>query len=206
MARTAKQRAALRKAQLASARKRRGKGKARRTLSPRARKGMKYAGVAAAAVGAGAVVYKNRENWIVKHVAVTKAVKSHMKKARETGQKLSKYDIQYIKEQERLDHANRSVFRVREYREARRVARLPSSRGRSLNPARRSNAYAAGIGVTGVPNAKQRYYFESYRKDVHSRAQQRLARMKGKKRGFNYGSGKRLLVNQKGKVRRAFWA
>lgn len=197
---------ALRKAQLASAKKRRrGKTVSKAKSRGRRKKAMVYAGVAAATIGGGALVYKNREDWVIKHVAVTKAVRSHMKKAKQTGQKLSKYDIQWIKEQERIDHANRSVFRVREYREARRVARLPSSRGRSLNPARKNNAYSAGMSVTGVPTAKQRYYFESYRKDVYSRAQQRLAKMKGKKRGFNYNSGKRLTVDKKGRVKREFW-
>lgn len=206
---TPARKAALRKAQLASARKRKGRGKntskssiARRKNTKRA---LKYAGVAAATIGTGAVVYRNRENWIIKHVAVTKAVRSHMKKAKETGMKLSKVDIQWIKEQERQDHANRSVFRVREYKEARRVARLATSRGKSLRPDRKNNAYSAGMQVTGVPNAKQRYYFEAYRKDVHSRALSRLAKMKGKKRGFSYNSGKRLLVNQKGQVRRALF-
>lgn len=238
--RSARQRAQLKKAQAISARKRKGKGKAkpvarrrikrtaqpsralvrRRTVSTskaktsnvksvRRRKIAKRVAIGAVAVGAvgvaGAYGYKNRENLVIKHVAVYRAVKSHRIKARQTGQKLNSWDIQWIKEQEREDHANRSVFRVREYREARRVAKLPTSRGRSLRPDRKVNAYSPGVGVTGVPNAKQNYYFESYRKDVYSRAVQRHGRMKGKKRRFDYSSGKRLTVLPGGKVKREFW-
>ena len=204
-ARTAKQKAALRKAQLASARKRRGRGKAKRSNPRRRRRAAIGAAAVGAAAVAGATVYRNRENLVIKHVAVYRALKSHRKKARETGQKLESWDIQWIKEQERKDHAHRSVFRVREYREARRVAKLPTSRGRSLRPDRKVNAYTAGMSVTGVPNAKQNYYFESYRKDVYSRAVQRHGRMKGKKRRFGYDSGKRLTVLPGGKVKREFW-
>lgn len=241
-ARSAKQKAALRKAQLASARKRRGRGKGRVSAKSRlrtagaksqikrrstaakkstvkrrstsaarvknrrrtvARAGM--VGAVAAVAAGGAVVYRNRENLIIKHVAVRRAVKDHKANAARLGRKLDDWEVQWVKEQEKLDHANRSVFRVREYIEARSKARAKFARGRSLRPDRSVNAWSAGMGVTGVPTAKQRYYFESYRKDVHSRALARHARMTGKKRKFGYNSGKRLLVNQKGKVKRTFW-
>lgn len=55
--RTAKQKAALRKAQLASARKRKGRGKKRGRL----RKAAKVAAVATVAAGGGYVAYKNRK-------------------------------------------------------------------------------------------------------------------------------------------------
>lgn len=205
---TPKRRAALKKAQLASARARRGAGKARKkynSASPRTRKAVKYAGVTAAAVGAGALVYGNRENLIIKQVAVHRAVKDHRRNAKNLKIKLTAADYKYIKAQERIDHANRSTLRVREYREARRVARSSMARGRSLRPDRKNSVWAQGMSVTGVPNAKQNYYYETYRKDVYSRAVARQARMKGKKRKFNYNSGKRLTVYAGGRVKRERW-
>lgn len=85
---TAARKAALRKAQLASARKRKGHGKARRSLSPRGKKALKYAGVAAAVGVGGAYVFHNRERLIVRHVAVTKAVHQEIRSARAMGQNL----------------------------------------------------------------------------------------------------------------------
>jgi hypothetical protein len=205
---TPKRRAALRKAQLASARARRGAGKARtkyKNASPRRKKMVKYAGVTAAAVGAGALVYGNRENLIIKHVAVHRAVKDHRRNAANLKIKLTPADYKYIKAQERIDHANRSTLRVREYREARRVAKASFARGRSLRPDRKNSVWSQGMSVTGVPNAKQNYYYETYRKDVYSRAVARHSRMKGKKRGFNYNSGKRLTVYAGGRVKRERW-
>jgi hypothetical protein len=205
---TPKRRAALRKAQLASARARRGAGKARKkykNASPRKKKMAKYVGVTAAAVGAGALVYKNRENLVIKHVAVHRAVKDHRKNAQKLGIKLNKHDYRYIKAQERIDHANRSTLRVREYREARRVARSSMARGRSLRPDRANSVWSKGMGVHRVPTAKHNYYYETYRKDVYSRAVARHARMKGKKRKFNYSSGKRLTVYGGGRVKRERW-
>jgi hypothetical protein len=200
---TPRRRAALRKAQLASARKRRGTGLKKRSINKR--KAVKYAGVAAVAVGAGAMAYKNRENLVIKHVAVHRAMKQHRKDAKSVGRKVSLDELKYIKQQERYDHAHRSTYRVREYRAARKVAQLPSSRGKSLRPDRKNSAWNAGNKVTGHPTIHHRYVFEAYRKDVHSRALSRHARMTGKKRNFNYSSGKRLLVNQQGKVKRTFW-
>lgn len=202
---TPARKAALRKAQIASARKRKGRGKAKKVNSGR-RKAIRRTAIAAGAIGTAGYVFKNREKLIVRHVAVTKAVHQEIRSARSMGQKLSKHDIQWIKHTERTRHANRSSFRVREYKAARQIARLSTSRGRSLNPARANSAWGAGVQATGTPVAHRRAMFEAYRKDVYSRAVARHARMTGKKRKFNSGSGKRLLVNQKGKVRRAFWA
>lgn len=232
---TPARRAALKKAQAASARKRKGRGKAksasvrRRKAAPVSgrltgrvknttkrrsgsqssrKKTIKRAALAVGAVSAVAgagYVYKNREKLIIGPAAVRRAVKDHKANAARFGRKLESWEIEFVREQEKIDHANRSVFRVRNYLEARRVARLSTSRGKSLRPDRKNNAYAPGVGVTGVPIGKQRYYFESYRRDVYSRAVQRLARMKGKKRKFGYDSGKRLLVDSKGKVKRTFW-
>jgi hypothetical protein len=234
-ARTARQRAQLKRAQIISARKRKGRGRGkavsrkavRRTAKPsralvrkrtlpstktrsaksiRRRKIARNVAIGAVAVGAiGAVGYRHRENLVIKHVAVTRALKSHRKKAKASGRKLSNWEIQYIKEQERHDHAHRSTFRVREYREARRVAKLPTSRGRSMRPDRANSAWSAGVSVTGHPVAHRNYVFEAYRKDVHSRAVARHGRMTGKKRRFNYSSGKRLTVLPGGKVKREFW-
>lgn len=237
-ARTSRQRAQLKRAQIISARKRKGRGKGRavsrnrvrRTARPsralvrtrkisksgatktrsaksiRRRKIARNVAIGAVAVGAiGAVGYRHRENLVIKHVAVHRAVKQTRQQYAQWGIKMTKEDIKFAKAQERHDHAHRSTYRVREYRDARRVAKLPTSRGKSLRPDRANSAFKAGVNVTKVARAHERAVFMAYRRDVHSRAQARLAKSSGKKRKFSYSSGKRLNVSQGGKVTQAFW-
>lgn len=59
--RTAKQKAALRKAQLASARKRKGKGRAKSTSKRKGRSRKKAAVAAVLAGGAAVAIYKNQD-------------------------------------------------------------------------------------------------------------------------------------------------
>lgn len=60
-------------------------------------------------------------------------------------------------------------------------------------------------GRRGGPVTAGRYLFELYRKDVNVRAEHRLNRMKGKKAGFSYKSGKQKKVTKSGRVVRQLW-
>lgn len=222
---TPARRAALRRAQMASARARKGTGKAKSVArksgsaaskSARNKKIAKAAVVGAAGVGlvvGGNYVYKNRENLIIRHEAERRAIRNAKKHAKSQGKKLTKAQIHAERMNERELHKVRSTLRFREYREARKFAHSARDAKKagyattsSLKPGERGNLWDAmkKQGVHIHPT-HQRAHFEAYRKDVHSRAQARLAKRKGKKRGFSYDSGKRLLVNEKGKVKRAFW-
>lgn len=222
---TPARRAALRRAQMASARARKGTGRAKSVVrksgsaaskSARNKKIAKTAIVGTAAVGVivgSNYVYKNREDLIIKHEAERRAVSAFKKHKKAQGKKATKEEIRAARLNERKLHKERSTLRVREYKEARKFAhsaRRAKSAGyattASLNPKRKGNVWEAmkKQGVHIHPH-DQRAHFESYRKDVHSRAVSRLNRRKGTKRRFSYDSGKRLLVNEKGKVKRAFW-
>ena len=237
--RTAKQKAALKKAQIASARARRGTGKAkptgirrkaapvnrsairkkapvtqtnkRRFSRPSAKTVRRVGGglAAVATVAGGAYVYKNRERLIVTPMAERRFVGIEQRKL---GRKLTKAEENAVKARERKLHASRSTDAVRAYREARNIA--TSNRGKSLNPL--SKNYFAGSnsklhtgmiddGRRGGPVTSGRFLFELYRKDVNARAEHRLNRIKGKKTGFSYKSGKQKKVLKNGRVVRQYW-
>lgn len=244
--RSAAQKAALRKAQLASARKRRGKGKpkpvrkrrsvaAAKASNVRKRRGVSSAkssgvkrrsvssvkaqnakknrrkaiAIGVGAVGAaavGAAVYKNREKLIIARVAEFSAVKNH---ERRLGRKLNASEKRAVRLQERKDHASRSTYRVREYLSARKTAIVAYQKlgANSLNPNNKNSMDKVinSINPGSMSRSEARYVFMQYRRDVYSRAQQRLARIQGKKRRFNYNSGKRLKVSPKGVVKQTFW-
>jgi hypothetical protein len=226
---TPARKAALKKAQIASARKRKGSGRGRVSAKSRLRaagaqgKGLKKSSKskstsnrrravavvgAVGAVAAASYAYKNREKGVAL-AAEALAVRNARIKA---GRKLTRQEKITVRLRERADHANRSTYRVREYRKARARYRKASqfSGGRlNIRPTGTKNSvydYSPDGSVTKY-TAENAYYqkqlFMSYRRDVYSRASIRLARMKGKKRAFNYDSGKRLNVDSKGKVRRA---
>lgn len=243
---TSARRAALRKAQIASARKRKGRGKApvrknrvravaaaskgvrRRGTAPKSssskasvksrnRKIAKRTAIAVGAIGAAAgagYVYKHRERLIIKHEAERRAIRDMQRWSKKNrGRKLTKAEKHQVRMDERRLHATRSSLRVREYiasrshlENAKKAAKAGYAQTTSLRPGRKNNIWDA-MSKQGFPVHKdeQRKIFEGYRKDVHSRARSRLAKMQGKKRGFNYDSGKRLLVNSKGRVKQAFW-
>lgn len=202
--------AALKKAQAASARKRRGTGRAK--VSSTRRRNIKRAVVATAAVGATAAgagyVYKNREKMIVQPMAQRRFVKIAQ---REKGRKLTKREKIAVKSREKRLHSRRSVDAVRSYQMVRGIAK--SSRGKSLNPTSKNYFAGAGNASTkmiddgrrGGPVTAGRYLFELYRKDVNVRAEHRLNRMKGKKAGFSYKSGKQKKVTKSGRVVRQLW-
>lgn len=227
---TPARKAALKKAQIASARKRKGKGRGRVSAKSRLRaagaqgKGLKkrskpkstanrrrlrrgaaLVGAVGAVAGAG-YVYKNREKLIISKVAEYGAVRNAQRRA---GRKLTKNEIRSVRLKERQDHASRSTYRVREYRNARKAAQMGYRQlgVSSLRPDRANSLDKVLNRISGpgtMSPAEGRYTFMAYRRDVYSRAVQRLNRMKGKKRGFNYDSGKRLRVDEKGKVTRAW--
>lgn len=200
---TPARRAALRKAQLASARKRR-KGGSRSNVK-RISAAVGVVGV----IGGSAYVYKNREKLIISKIAERSAIKRAKLIANSQGKKLGKAQIRKVRMQERRDHASRSTYRVREYSKARRHYRNVSkwSHGK-LNI--RPSGYAGSVydnkqlGLNSSSREQWQSFF-AYRRDVHSRAVQRLGKRTGKKNTFGYSSGKRLLVSNKGKVKRAFW-
>lgn len=190
---TAARKAALRKAQVASARKRKGRGKGKSTKGRRLRRGAALVGAVGAVAGAG-YVYKNRERLVISKGAEMLA----RRKARKAngGKKLSKTQRYRATMNERRDHASRSTFRVREYTQARQIYR-EVGRTRSLNPKSKNKAYKAS-----TPMSVQNKIYNSYRKDVNARATARLNRIKGKKQNkFGYGSGKVKVVIG-GRVRR----
>lgn len=189
-------RAALKKAQIASARVRRGKGKGKSRSSAsvatrkRRLKTAKRVAVAAAAVGAAAgagYVYKNREKMVVAPAAERIAVWKAGRAARKRGVKLTKTQKHRVRMQERKDHAQRSTYRGREYLQARRLYRSKAPLGYTLKPGK-SNSVWNGMGIDPY---MQRQVYSSYRKDVNTRARHRLNRIKGRKtQGFSYNSGK----------------
>jgi hypothetical protein len=243
---TPARKAALKKAQIASARKRKGTGRAK-VSSVRRRKGAtkssgmtrrRKAAIATAAVGAiGAAagagyVYKNRERLVIAKRAEAGAIKRAKKNAKAQGKTLSKTEINKVRMQERYDHANRSTYRVREYRAARQKYRSVSkwSKGKlNLRVSGQAGSMYDNAQLNHKGSAVEQWQnFYSYRRDVYTRANQRLSKMrkrgvsatrqgrvgttlqkraiqKSKTKGFGYDSGKRLLVNQKGVVKRAFW-
>lgn len=222
---TPKRAAALKKAQIASARKRKGtgrkkpvaKGRYRRvqanataakrrvvkrvnraTNTPAKRRKIyrrvAIATASVAAVGGAAYTYKNREKLIVEPQAIRGAVKIAKIKARNDGRKLSKADIKRVKQQEIKDHRNRSMLRVREYRQARHIAIEMAAFGRkkgigplNIRPAtsvskkgefkKIEGDWAKKSVHTFAPNVysdfHQHYNFMAYRRDVYSRAVQR---------------------------------
>lgn len=173
------------------------------------------AAVAVAGTAAGAVyVYKNREQLIIKHEAERRAISAAKKHAKAHGMKLTKAQIHAVRMDERAGHAVRSTLRVREYKKSREFMKQQSvkafnagyTKTTSLRPDRKGNIYSA-MRDQGhhVSAATQLAFFESYRKDVHSRAVARFNKRRNSKARFNYDSGKRLLVNKKGVVKRAWW-
>ena len=241
--RSAKQKAALRKAQLASARKRKGRGKTpvrknrvravaaasrsnirRRGAAPKARtsaktnvksRNRKVAKRTAIAVGAiGAVagagyVYKKREKLIVAPSAEFAAVYFANKRAKLNGRGLTKAEKHAVRMKERADHASRSTYRVREYLEARNTAEKAFRKLHvsSLRPDRENGLYNVmnKLAPGALTKAGARKLFVDYRRDVYSRAVQRHARMVGKKRRFNYNSGKAITINNKGVAKRNWY-
>lgn len=227
---TPARKAAIRKAQVASARKRKGSGKgkpvsmrrravaasgttkrrATKSSTSNRKRNLRRIAVASAAVGTAAgtaYVYKNREKLVISKVAEYQAVKNHQAKK---GRKLTKAEKRAVRLQERKDHASRSTYRVREYLKARNVAQVGYRQlgVSSLRPDRANSLHQVINRISGpgtMTASEGRYMFMAYRRDVHSRALQRHARMTGKKRKFNYDSGKRLKVSQKGVVTRTFW-
>jgi hypothetical protein len=212
--RTAKQKAALRKAQLASARKRRGKGKAKRS-NPRRRRRAAIGAAAVVSAGLGsAYVYKNRERLVIKWEAERRAIVKRQRHSKATyGRKLTKAEKREVRMTERRLHAQRSTLKVREYGSARQFAQMAAKghklghlRTASLRPGKKGNLWEAMKKESFHTHPdEQARYFRAYRKSVYSRAVARHNRMKGKKRAYGYDSGKRLLVNPKGKVKRAWW-
>lgn len=218
---TPARRAALKKAQLASAKKRRGMGKAkasgvrrRKGAAPssvrRRRAAIAAVGAIGAAAGAG-YVYKNRERLIVQPMAQRRFVKIA---EREKGRKLTKRERIAVKNREKRQHSRRSVDAARAYKEARDFAKLARSKGKSINP-RSKNYIFKEVQLSHIDDGVKRngkygtdsgrFMFELYRKDVHTRAEHRLNRMKGKKAGFSYRSGKQKRVSEKGQVKRLWW-
>ncbi len=227
---TPARKAALKKAQLASARKRKSRGKApvrknrvravaaaskgvrRRGAAPKSssskasvksrnRKIAKRTAIAVGAIGAAAgagYVYKNRERLIIAPGAEAAAVYFKSRAAKRAGRPLTKEQKHQVRMQERSDHASRSTFRAREYLVLRKFAKSSVARGRSLRPGSASSVWEGH----GIPISDQFREFQRYRRDVHSRAENRLARMKGKTRRFGYQSGKIKKVSAKGKVTR----
>lgn len=244
---TPARKAALKKAQVASARKRRGSGKAKASARTRIRsvsaksstkrrgkatptsiKRRRRAAVAAVgAVGAAAgaaYVYKNREKLVISKKAEFDAIRAAKAQAKAKGKKLGKAQIRKVRMDERVGHATRSTLRVREYTIARNMYKTISkkSKGRlNMRPVNHPNndgtkytsngSFAAKSFHTLTADQKlytdyqQVRYFQAYRRDVHSRALARHARMNKKKRQFGYDSGKRLLVSRTGQVKKAFW-
>ena len=231
---TPARKAALKKAQIASARKRRGKGKGkvastrRRKATPamskrRRRVAVGAVGAVAATAGAG-YVYKNREKLVISKKAEFDAIKAAKAQAKAKGKKLGKAQIRKVRMDERAGHAARSTLRVREYMLARNMYRTISkkSKGRmNMRPVNHPNSKGTKYTSNGAfaaksfhtATAEQKLYddyqqvrlFQAYRRDVHSRALARHAKMNKKKRKFNYDSGKRLLVSRTGQVKKAFW-
>ncbi len=208
---TPARKAALRKAQLASARKRR---KGAKPKSNR-RRNLRRAAIAVGAVGAAAAgagyVYKNRERLIVLPAAQRRFIKIE---ERRKGRKLTKREKLVVKSRERRQHRHRSTDAARYYAEARALARHRYKVGFTINPSRKNYLPVLGAKTMvddGVKRNGQygltygRFMFEMYRKDVNARAEHRLNRMKGKKRGFSYRSGKQKRVSPKGKVKRLWW-
>lgn len=251
---TPARKAALKKAQLASARKRKGKGKGRpvkqrrkvasvkaqsikkrRTSSSPAtksrknfnkiksssrRKTIRRTAIGLTTVGAAvgaAYVYKNRERLVVAKGAEFLAIRSAKDKAKKQGKKLSKAEINKVRLEERKNHANRSRYRVQEYQSARELYRTVSKKGYNIRPTnpkpltafqktvlyatgnRRSTRTISGKRsiwnkTSSVDNYTQLYTYNNYRKDVNARAVSRLNRMRGKKQGFSYKSGKTKMV------------
>ena len=240
---TPARKAALKKAQLASARKRKSRGKApvrknrvravaaaskgvrRRGAAPKSssskasvksrnRKIAKRTAIAVGAIGAAAgagYVYKNRENLIVQPMAQRRFVKIAERKR---GRKLTRREKIAVKSREKRLHKRRSIDAVRAYRLGREMAQMAYRNGKSLNPRSKNYIFAnikMDLGDDGVKrNGKYgvdhgRFMFELYRKDVNARAERRFNRMKGKKAGFSYRSGKQKRVSEKGKVTRLWW-
>ena len=203
---------ALKKAQMASAKKRRGTGKAkpvgnrrrraapapvarRRRVAAKAAPGRKRriakragagAAIAAAAVG-GAYVYKNRERLIVAKQAERFAIKG-ARKAK--GSKLTKTEKHRVRMEERRNHASRSTYRVREYHVARDMYKAASAKGLNIRPLAHKNN-AKSLNHKANFGNLQNYLYDTYAKDRNARAVHRLNRIKGKKTtGFSYSSGK----------------
>lgn len=207
---TPARRAALRKAQQASARKRR-KGGAKSSRRRRNVRQVAVAGGVAVAIGGAGYVYKNRENLIVQPMAQRRFVKVE---ERRRGRKLTRREKIAFKNKEKRNHKRRSIDAVRAYQQARDFAKLANSMGKSVNP-RHKNYVFAGKTLTRIDDGIKRngkygldtgrYMFELYRKDVNARAERRLNRMKGKKAGFSYRSGKQKRVSEKGRVKRLWW-
>lgn len=228
---TPARKAALKKAQIASARKRKGTGRGRVSAKSRLRaagaqgKGLKkrskpkstanrrrlrrgaaLVGAVGAVAGAG-YVYKNREKLIISKLAEAQAIGAARRRAKASGRKLSKAEVRRVRLKERQDHASRSTYRVREYLNARKSARQGYRQlgASSLRPDRANSldkVINRIVGPNTITPEEAARNFVAYRRDVYSRATQRLNRMKGKKRGFSYDSGRRLKVDAKGKVKR----
>jgi len=201
----------LRRAQMASARARKGTGRAKsvvRKSGSAASKSTRNKNIAKAAVvgtvAAGLIVggnyvYKNRERLIVAPAAERKFVKIAEKKK---GGKLTAKEKHDVKMKERHDHAHRSTNSVRGRLEARQIAK--TYKGKSLKPG--SKNYFDKKIAKQFSKEEQTVLFHQYRKDVNARARHRFAKAHGKKvKGFDYKSGKQVRVTSKGKVVRQRW-
>lgn len=198
---TPARRAALKKAQIASARKRKGTGK-RRSPSNRRRNAKRAAlavGAVAAAAGAG-YVYKNRERMIIAPAAEMSAVRRAKSRARKQGKRLGKAQIRKVRLEERRNHASRSTYRVREYQMARKAYKTIAPKGLTLRPGQKNSVSKA------IPSwQREKYMYDTYRKDVNVRARHRLDKLKGKRTtGFSYKSGKTRLVVKGAVIRMPF--
>lgn len=208
---TPARKAALRKAQLASARKRRKGGTKKSNRRRNIRRAAIAVGTVGAVAGGAGYVYKNRERLIVLPAAQRRFIKIEQ---RERGRKLTKREKLAVKSREKRQHSRRSVDAARHYAAARKLAKYRYKIGLSINP-NRKNYLDTPSGRRMVDDGVKRngkygltygrFMFEMYRKDVNARAEHRLNRMKGKKRGFGYHSGKQKRVSQKGKVTRLWW-
>lgn len=215
---TSARRAALRKAQIASARKRKGRGKApvrknrvravaaaskstvrRRSTVVKSSKGKartktrnrkiaKRTAIAVGAVGA-AVIYKNREKWLVEPYNLAE----HRISARRAG--YSKAQVNEIVRQEKINHRHRSTFRARQF--SRVVASYRGHHG-IHNP----NNRQFGSWEENYESMYGREFVDMYYLSRNARARHRLNRIKGNKtKGFDYWSGKRRKVVRDGNRR-----
>lgn len=220
---TPARRAALKKAQLASAKKRRGMGKGKVSsvrrrgkkattsqVKRRRRAAVAAVGAIGAAAGAG-YVYKNRERLIVAPAAELRAIRL---KEKALGRKLTKVEKRKEKRIERKLHAQRSTFRAREYLYARRRylnASKLSKGTKNIRPARWDansiyHAYPTSAGKNLSPLAQELYTYRSYQKDRFVRAEKRLQRLHKKQKtalptkNFSHKIKKTIALKRRGYI------
>ena len=149
----------------------------------------KAIGAVALGGGAAALTYRNREAWLVEPYNLLE----HRYSATKAG--YSKEQVNEIVRQEKINHRHRSTFRARQFNDA-----IKSYRGHygMKNP---NNNGVAGEWEANYEYIHGREFVDMYYLSRHARARQRLNRMKGKTKGFDYKSGKRRKVVRKGNRR-----